>query len=180
MLALIAAAATMPISYLLMSCEKPVIQVGEKPAFNIWIVNKGREPMLVVQPNDGSDWHWRTPYTGWATKLVSDTSEWPAKPTKATLPRCGNMNSLTDKELVSLQPGGSVVLDQSWLSQRPEFSTPGKYKVVFYYWHVNSDPAKGLKSPHSDPSVRGRVMASEAYRLRSNEVVITVKPSKAG
>lgn len=176
MLFVLAAAALAPTPYVLIKCEKPVIAMGEKPVFKIVIGNKGRAPVLVVQPNDGSDWHWRTPHTGWAVKETNDKTAWPAKPSVAKDPRYGNMNPLTDKELVSLKPGQSVELDQSWLHQKPVFKKPGKYKVVFYYWHTNANPASGPELPtNASTAIKDRIMASEPYRLRSNELIITVK-----
>src|SRR5262249_20465372 len=136
--------------------------------------NRGKTPVILIRPGDGSDCGWRTPITGWS---VIDTrkpsAKHPATPRLNTNLRCGNLDPFSPKELFTLLPGKRMQI-MPYFYNWPYYS-PGRYRVVFYY--IN-DPTKQWNMalgeapvPPADRLIKG----STACRLRSNELILTIK-----
>lgn len=180
MLALALIAMSLPTAKVDIQCDTQVVTIGQRlPNFRKSIKNLGRHEMLVVQPNDGCEWHMRTPHIGWAIKKVGDKSPWPSQvPKLANVMRCGNVDPLSDQQLTSLKPLGTVEIlgGDSFLGKL--LSKPGRYRLVFYYAHV-TDVKQFRLAAFGHRTIVDRVRASEPYQLLSNEVVITVKPKSS-
>src|SRR5262245_110834 len=88
-----------------LTCTNPVVTPAYDPGLPAHRVNKGKKPVTVVLPGDGSDVGWRTPVVRWG------------KEERGTIRRCGNINRLKPEEVIELLPGQRVKLD--WIGHPP-------------------------------------------------------------
>ena len=142
--------------------DSSIVERGTFATVRAFIVNRGRDELLVPLLADGSLHGWRSPKATWRSDI-------------ALAPlgmRCGNMNPLTESDLAILAPGerrelGWVVL--------PEFASTGDHHLVLEY---NHDPALqwgGLPSQGHDRSAMRALQSIPAFRLTSNPIVVRVK-----
>jgi hypothetical protein len=155
------------------SAKETSLTLGQQPQIRATITNKGKAPVTLVLPGDGSESGWRTPLVGFSS--IKTDKEKPKHP--ATVPlyrggRCGNVNALKSNEVFTLAPGKSKDLS-GWLGF-PQFPEPGTYSVVFYY---SNDPElkwRGVPLGQHDPDAMKRVEKSHKCLLISNELNLTV------
>jgi hypothetical protein len=156
------------------SAKATSLTLGQQPQITATITNKGKAPVTLVLPGDGSESGWRTPLVGFSSIKID--KEKPKHP--ATVPlyrggRCGNVNALKSNEVFSLAPGKSQDLS-GWIGS-PRFTEPGTYSVVFYY---SNDPElkwRGIPLGKHDPDAMKRVEKSHKCLLISNELNLTVR-----
>ena len=137
------------------------------------LFNKGKGPVTLVMPGDGSDAGWRTPVVGWSFLPVGSKKSHPTHSKNGVLGRCGNINTLEPHEIFVLRPGDGKDLKQ-WVgfSQLPP---AGTYRVVFYYSNLPRMKWSGLPSIEGhDPAAMVRLQESTPVSLVSNEVVVEI------
>jgi hypothetical protein len=154
--------ATAPSLELELTCDKTAVGPGEPVVFTAHLVNKGKKPVTVVQPGDGSDCGWRTPLISWDRARERE---------RGRILRCGNINALKPAEVVDLAPGKRLKLE--WVGQ-PSLR-PGMNKVAVEYEHVPGMKWKGLPLGTHDPAAMEKIRESVPIKLTSNVVEITVR-----
>ena len=105
------------------SAKATSLTLGQQPQITATITNKGKAPVTLVLPGDGSESGWRTPLVGFSSIKIDKGK--PKHP--ATVPlyrggRCGNVNALKSNEVFSLAPGKSQ--DLSGCIGSPRFTEP--------------------------------------------------------
>ncbi len=154
--------------------EATLIQ-GQQPQITATISNRGKTPVLLVHPGDGSAWGWRTPLIGWsAAKLGAGAANHPKTPRFLHGGRCGNINRLKKEEVFVLAPGASKQLN-GWIGT-PQLAEPGTYRVVFYYANEPTLKWRGIPLGTHDEEAMQQVQKSQKCALISNELNLTVKP----
>ena len=155
------------------------IRLGKQAKFQIDLHNIGKTVCVVVDARDGSIEHWVTPSVGWSV-LKDPDAEHPlfAKPLVGA--RCGNVNPIFGKDIVSLKPNESFRLGTNGWPQHdfiPMWTEPGTYRVAFYY---RNEPRKLHKMEFDSlPDAKGarkKLLQSYPCTLRSNEVTVIVEP----
>jgi len=156
------------------------------PRPTLVIRNVGADPVLLVDPGDGSDAGWRPPFVGWtvvpagpaegASRGRSDDLE-PTdfEPDLFSLlrpARGGNVDPFDLESLFALGPGESHRLSD-WAG-RPGFPMPGRYRVAFHYRNEPDAEICGLPFDEHDPIALALLRESERCRLTSHEVVVDV------
>jgi len=149
----------------------------EYPKIKISLNNFTKEEMKMVQPGDGSDVGWRTPIVRWSV-LDMDSKEENEHP--KSLPglnmknygRCGNMNGLSAKEIITLKPGYGIKLN-GWAGHPPIPRKKGKYSVKFYY---KNDPNMEWVTRGYSTNKGKKIIKDETheYLLISNELIIKI------
>ena len=135
------------------------------------ITNRGKTPVTLVHPGDGSEWGWRTPIVGWSLIKADDhEAKHPPTPPLYRGGRCGMMDGLTREDVFVLLPGESKELRSNFIGAT--FPGPGTYKVVYYY--VN-DPAIKWQHDEGRGAAMARLENTTKCSLVSNELVIDVK-----
>jgi hypothetical protein len=141
----------------------------EQPKVDVVIVNRGREPVVLVRPGDGSDRELRTPLVKWLVEPVAGEGD-PAGILRAVM-NCGNINALRPGEVFTLVPGESETFrTHVWAT----FSKPGKYRVRYEYENRPTMEWGGIVLGAHDEEAMRRVRESTACKLTSNEVIFTV------
>jgi hypothetical protein len=92
---------------------------------------------------------------------------------RGALGRCGNINPLQAKEVVSLRPGQRIALD-GWVGS-PSLATPGKHKVQFRYANIPDLKWGGLALGKHDEVAMQQIRASTPVTADSNTIEIEVK-----
>ena len=145
----------------------------ESPRVKVSLNNFTKDTILIVQPGDGSNVGWRTPIIRWS---VIDLTE--EKPHPDTLPelqrriaRCGNMNGLSRKDIVRLQPIHGIKL--KWVNNPKIPRKTGKYSVRFYYQH--KPDSEWIMKDYSEHEGKKIIREkTEEMLLISNELVFEV------
>lgn len=150
------------------------LRAAEYQPVKATITNRSKSTVTLVQPGDGSNDGWRTPLVGLSILPAGDMRH-PAKTPLRSGPRCGNINALRPKEVVTIEPGESVVLCEWFV--RPSFAKAGRYSVVFYYTNRPDLPWKGVPLGEHDAEAMKRVRGSTPCRLVSRELVVDVLPA---
>jgi len=146
---------------------------AQKLKWNCSIKNKGKTNVVLVCPGDGSEAQWRTPFIGWTVQTKHAVQS--SVPKQMDRERCGNMNELTSKEIVTVEPGKVLTLD-SWLDFPPIYQLEaGKYFIQFYYKNIPELPWR--KSDQQNENLIKKVRESTPCFLISNvcEIEITDK-----
>jgi hypothetical protein len=166
----------------------PKVKDASQTRLEVSIVNCGKKKVPLVQPGDGSDCGWRTPIIEWVIdgkvprglgQVDAKKSE-DAKQEKVELKpaclngglgigRCGNINSLRDKEVFELGSNKEVKFNE-WVGV-PSL-TPGKHKVAVRYFNIPDLKWQGLG--RHDATAMARVKESYKVTLESNTVEIVV------
>lgn len=153
--------------------KQPVVTKGKYIQISATITNKGNEPVTLVKPGDGSSYGWRTPITALSVLSESDKKvSHPKNPKLFNLPRCGNINPLRANEVVTLNKGESVKLNQ-WAGYK-KMDKVGTYRVVFYYNNQPTLKWRGLPLGKHDEAAMKKVKASTPCKLISNEVTFKI------
>jgi hypothetical protein len=153
-----------------LSVEATTIRVFEQPKVSIRITNRGREPVLLVRPGDGSERGLRTPLVRWLAEPVPGEGD-PGAILRAVLP-CNNINAVGPDAVFTLAPGGSETFHAR---VGVGFSKPGKYRVRYEYENQPAMEWGGipLGGGHDEATLR-RIRDSTACKLTSDEVIFTV------
>jgi len=159
---------------MVLSVDRPRGRRGSSPVFAARVTNEGCEPVVLVQPGDGSEAGFRTPYVGWSVlRHPSSRFDHPDAPPLAAA-RKGNVDPLDAGELFVLRPGRSRALDLTW-TDPPALRAPGIYRVVLYYENDPLAPFLGVPFDEHDPIAVARVRESTPCLLRSNELRVRVE-----
>jgi hypothetical protein len=142
-----------------LTCTNPVVTPAIDPGFTAHLVNKGKKPVTVVLPGDGSEVGWRTPVVRWG------------KEERGTIRRCGNINRLKPDEVVELAPGERVKL--GWVGH-PTLDS-GTNKVKLELEHIPTLKWRGLPLGKHDEATMKKVQALPAFKLTSNVVEVQVR-----
>jgi hypothetical protein len=153
-----------------LSAESATVQVMEQPKVSVRITNRGREPVVLVRPGDGSDRNLRTPLVTWHLEPVAGEGD-PEAILRAVM-TCGNINPVGPDAIFALAPNDSETFNtRVWAA----FSKPGKYRVRYEYENRPAMEWGGivLGGGHDEGTMR-RVRESTACKLTSGEVIFTV------
>jgi hypothetical protein len=154
------------------AADATVLRVGERPQVRAGVVNESKTAVALVLPGDGSSVGWRTPIVGWSVLNADDRGTRPsAPPVRGS--RDGNINPLTAKDLLTLEPGTSAPLGD-WLGS-PSFPSPGAYRVVFYYRNIPDLSWKGITLGQHNAAAMKQVGRTAPCSLVSNELHFTVR-----
>ena len=151
----------------------PVVEVDQALHFSVSLVNRGKRSVTLVQPGDGSRVGWRTPIISWS---VINT-DGPLMD-RASVGRCGNINTLDKNEVFTIAPGEKIKLNSGWI--RPSLLLqPGTYEVSFNYSNVPKLEWSGVPLGKHDWFAMRRIRGSTPFEGSSNTVMIVVAgPSK--
>jgi hypothetical protein len=159
------------------AAKETTLTQGQQPQITVTISNKGKMPLTLVYPGDGSESAWRTPVIGWsAIKVGKEAANHPQIPPLYRGGRCGNINRLKKEEVFVLTPDESKQLN-GWIAV-PQLAAPGTYSVVFYF---ANDPAlkwRGLPLGQHDPEAMIQVQKSHKCLQVSNELKFVVNPKE--
>jgi len=154
---------------LTVSAEATSIHVMEHPKVSIVITNRGREPVVLVRPGDGSDRDLRTPLIKWVVEPVPGEGE--SDGILKAVMFCGNINALRPDEVFTLASGQSETFRTN---VSVAFSKAGKYRVRYEYENRPSMEWGGIVLGEHDEGTMRRVRESTACTLTSKEIVFTV------
>jgi hypothetical protein len=166
-----------PILDLRLSSRHTTLKVEQYLELTATITNKGKQPVTLVRPGDGSGDGWRTPIVQMSMIPVVDKSgnlkaSRPVEATPEKRGRCGNINPLKADEVFKVAPGQTTKLT-NW-HQRLHDIRPGRYSVVFLYANRPAMPWRGLPLGKHDAGAMRRVRNSTECSLVSNSIFITV------
>lgn len=156
-----------------LEADRSVIRAGESIRFAATILNFGTEPLILVEPGDGSEAGWRTPIVGWsilhgsAADLASHPDEPDLKPARGE-----NVDPLGSDEIFVLQPGEQRRLSE-WI-EAPRLTRLGTHRVVMYYRNDPWATIEGLPFEPHDPAALDLIRSTTPCTLVSNEVVVEV------
>lgn len=115
---------------------KSSFRVGEQAAFEVRLVNRSSEPVILPGALDGSDRAGRLPHLVWS--VTGPPDGW----SLGMLGYCGNMNPLRPEDLVEVPSGGELdpyaridsggFFGSSFLSTG-SFALPGRYEFALRY-----------------------------------------------
>ncbi|MFK7775974.1 MAG: hypothetical protein AB8F94_27870 [Saprospiraceae bacterium] len=153
--------------------KKLSLSKKEFPKVKVSLNNFTKDTIKILQPGDGSNVGWRTPTIRWSViDLEKEESHPDTLPEiKEKISRCGNMNGLNRRDIVSLRPKFGIKL--KWTSDPSIPRRLGKYSVRFYFEH----------KPDSDwvmngyPENEGKRIINEETEemfLVSNELVFEI------
>ena len=153
-----------------LSAESTTVRVMEQPKVSVRITNRGRTPVVLVRPGDGSDRGLRTPLFRWLVEPVAGEGD--AGTILRAVMNCSNINPVGPDAVFTLGPGESETFSTHvWAL----FSKPGKYRVRYEYENRPAMEWGGipLGSGHDEATLR-RIRESTACKLTSDEVIFTV------
>jgi hypothetical protein len=162
------------------------VYVNEWPRFEAVITNRGKRPVSLVQPVDGSILGWRSPITGWSVlRLEGMRAKHPRFPLESGLIGCPTLSPIEMDYRFVLKPGESRQLRMQWAGlyglpsqYRTTGTVAGKYSIVFYYANV---PELGWEHRDLIPPVPNWTRAAQGTTpcaLMSNAVTLEVKDRK--
>lgn len=149
----------------------------------VTVRNRGRSPVTLVRPSDGSESGWRPPWVGWSI-LPDRRKQQESHPSKAvplnTSPRCGLYSSLSMADLFVLKPGETADLG-SWVGlPGSSLRYPGEYRARFYYQIVpvpRDRRSSGFGGKPVDHAAWDRLAIEAPHDLFiSNEIRVVVRP----
>ena len=147
------------------------IHVGDYPQFTVTIVNQTTNSVTLVEPGDGSDSKWRTPFVGWSVLGPDDKEAQHPKDPPVETRDCGNINPIKLSEIFTLRPSERRRL--SWVGY-PQFREPGRHHLVFYYQNIPNLNVHGiLMGPNENGTIEA-MHNSTPCRLVSNEIVVDI------
>lgn len=163
-----------------------VLKGGALPNVEAYLVNTGCKLVNLVQPGDGSESGWRTPMVRWS-KRIAEIKSVPKelyshfKTHMVSFPlrfyagaRCGNVDGLKRKQIITLLPKQEVKLDKIWDGQLLTLADKaGKYGVKLFYENKPDIIWKG--AGYNDPDALEIVRTkTAAVQLESNELIFEV------
>ena len=134
--------------------------------FLVELTNTGEEPVLLVEPGDGSAVGWRTPVVTWTVWRDDELLERPE------YARCGNINPLRPDEIFSLAPGESRIIGD-WLPSIG-IDRAGRYTLTLRYENDPDLVWQGVPlGPHDASAMRG-VRQSSRCTVVSDRITVDV------
>jgi hypothetical protein len=161
-----ACAARLEVVPLRIEISTPLEHWVDSKELRITIRNVGSQPLLLVQPGDGSGDALRTPIVTWSVRDASG-------PVVQKLTRYDSgINHLEPGDVFRLQPGESRALSE-WISPIV-FASPGKLQITLHY--VNDPNLQWTGHPFGkhDPTTMRLVQQSTPCNLVSDPVDIVV------
>lgn len=143
---------------------------GRDVRFTAAMVNEGSCAVVLVEPSDGSEAGWRTPFVGWSV-LADDSTPHPDRPSLRPA-RGENVNPFSIDEIFELAPGETRRLSD-WISP-PILRRPGRFRIVMYYRNDPEAEMQGRSFDEHDPAALALVRVTTRCALRSNEVTIEI------
>lgn len=160
-----------------LTVDRPTVSKDEDPGFHAVIRNNGREPLRLLEPQDGSESEIRNPAIGWKLPDLKNPE---------FLLRCGNTNPIEEGAFFTLAPGASREISTGWggLAQLQ----PGANRVSFTY-DISADrkdggfsgmmwadgPPPELKA--AGDRIAARYAALTPVKLASNVVRVVLRPT---
>lgn len=120
-----------PKPVLQLSAKAQVLQAGEAMAISASFSNEGSAPLTVLKPIDGAGDGMRCVSYQWKVVRADGTAITPKG-----YGRCGNTNSISEKDFATLAPGARTAIGPDWLSapeMKLDLSPPGVYRVQLIY-----------------------------------------------
>ncbi|MBX3187768.1 MAG: hypothetical protein KF819_12165 [Labilithrix sp.] len=130
------------------------------------LVNTASRSFTLVEPGDGSEVGWRTPTITWKVTTLAGSPV-----PRVERGRCGNINSIRDKEIFDLAPRGRHVFDE-WFGA-PDVA-PGKYVVRAVYENNPQANLDGVPLGSHSATALARVRKSTPCRVESNAITVDV------
>ncbi len=166
----------------------PTVELGQVPPITVALTNQTAADIYLVGSLDASDCKWRLPYCTFEITGPNGTS-----PVKG-VSRCGNMNTLREKDFVKVGPGKSFdpyqrVDDHGFFGShqlRPEnFAAPGDYRVRFHYATVAEKAPRGngfgdgFRKGQEAEEARVKALLDRVPRVKveSNQITVRVVPA---
>jgi hypothetical protein len=157
-----------------LSSGAATIQPGQKMEVLVTLKNCGKEPLLVLQPLDGSDYGWRVANYEWKVRRNGVLQE------PQELARCGNINSIRKADFVTLKGG------ESWSCKSPgsflgevttwySFTEPGKYEITLTYSFNPNRKETGIPLGKNEAGVAALLRQALVIQKTSAPLVITVE-----
>jgi len=124
----------------------PTVEQGQVPRVTVALTNNTAAEMLLVGSLDGSDCKMRFPHCTF--EITGPDGKSPVK----GIGRCGNMNTLREKDFVRVAPGKSFdpfgrIDDGGFFGchqlRAENFAAPGDYRLRFRYATVAEKEARG-------------------------------------
>jgi hypothetical protein len=143
-------------------------ELGRDPRLEVVLANRSTDRAYpVVLSGDGSEVGWREPHVFYTVeKQTQRSTAWETTP-ELPLSRCGNYDEDWTKDVVSLEPGTSLVLPWFQFYERWDLEGATKLRVVAHYAY--GDHAKDLRK------VAPILHTMPAYALASNGVELDVE-----
>jgi hypothetical protein len=139
------------------------IKFGEIPEFNAELINSDKHAIVIILPGDGSTFGDRTPIVRWKPRMHP-----------LGLSDCGLTNSLTAREIITLQPGERVPL-AAYMIGWPTLKKVGKHQVVLEVENVPGLIWNGMSDQITDNSAaKSRARRSTAFKATSEPVEVEV------
>lgn len=140
----------------------PTFDVGESIPLRATLSNQSQRARAVVWPGDGSSVGWREPYVRWTVERENAPGVWEKLP-DAPYGRCGNYDSLWQKDAALLGPGESRVLtDMIEPTGVVDLSQPGRYRARAHYLYRGGAGSGAFgdlsASVHGAPAPQARLL----------------------
>jgi hypothetical protein len=164
----------------------PTCVLGQAPKVTVEITNQTRKAIFLVGSLDASDCKWRYPYCYF--EVIGPDGKSAVK----GIGRCGNMNTLREKDFVKVPPRGKFnpyqrTDDYGFFSAHQlaahNFNTPGEYRIRFVYSAKEPNIAKwggdGRDTVAANEKLVNLFKQVPKVEIKSNEIkVIVVEPGK--
>ncbi|HYH68673.1 MAG TPA: hypothetical protein VD866_28530 [Urbifossiella sp.] len=162
----------------------PTVEQGQTPQITVALTNNTAAEIYLVGSLDASDCKWRLPYCTFEITRPDGTQ--PAN----GVSRCGNMNTLREKDFVRVAPGKSFdpfgrIDDGGFFGchqMRPEnFAAPGDYRVRFHYATVTEKEPRGgwfgdgFRKGQEEQEARVKALLARVPRVTVESNTITVR-----
>jgi hypothetical protein len=171
--------------------SEPTCKLGSMPAISVEIANWTDSDVYLIGSLDGSDLKWRYPLCYFEVIGPNGQLALPR------LARCGNMNSIREKDFIKVPPGGKFnpyqTIDEHGFFGSSQitpttFQAEGEYRIRFVYstdqkeskyWlgDAHGDQSEMLNTGGSNESVVKLLAQVPKTTVSSNEVTIQVVPS---
>lgn len=165
----------------------PTVEQGQVPPVAVALTNQTAADIYLVGSLDASDCKWRLPYCYFEVTGPDGTS-----PVKG-IGRCGNMNTLREKDFVKVAPGKSFdpyqrTDDYGFFGShqlRPEnFAAAGEYRIRFHYATVAEKEPRGnwlgdgFRKGQEVEEARVKALLDRVPRVKveSNQITVRVVP----
>lgn len=147
-----------------------------RSAFRLEVTNKGKTAARLLQPQDGSAYHWVAPHMNWQFDVKANAPKATEVP-RETTPRCGNTNPILKEQFFTLAPGETKTIPLDWIYSR----TPdaGTYWISIVMKQIpEEEPLKRIEGPVPDEII-GLYRQLTPFFAQSNRIKVQVVGSGA-
>ncbi len=157
-------------------------ELGRAPKVSVTLSNQTNADVYLVGSLDASDCKWRYPH------CYFEVTGPDGKSAVQGAARCGNMNTLREKDFVRVPPGGTFDPYQrvdgygffpAHQLSPDTFRMPGEYRIQFVYSTDSNNlfewGGDGRTEVASDEKLIGMFKQVPKVEVRSNEVKVTVR-----